>query len=477
VPGHESLCAVDLPFEIWDPDKGLHTIRWTHPVYEDDFFNAMIDYAHQRGIRVVIYTCMNLQDDAGSQRWTDEAELKTYCDIFQKILRLYRIDGFILESGEYSVTHPEDLARFGQDQWSRMKADLFLTDRYDKAIRSVKPDALLGLVDHYLFMDWTQKGVPQRTGLERWKAELPPDTLLTFVASPEAYDVFPGERIWTYIFGPKGGLKPAFQLHLADCCNVPRERRAAGAYYVTYDFAAHEPNYLCFAESAWGNYGGSDDRAFTIHSSEPGVGGPIGGRVWDNIVRECYGPRSTFGDGMLEAGKGTITALWEPRKTLHTALTKEIVPALKKRDFAVVDSKIAEVIAREEATEQGLRLMLAAGDRRGATMVSDLPPDMQKAVELVRVQRSWLRFVRAVYQTARALAENADRPERNAEALDVLRAAGKAEHAEIRRALDRAYFHYPHDKLGKYEFLADPKIVLAALRPLERLGSQKGTKR
>ena len=40
------------------------------------------------------------------------------------------------------------------------------------------------------------------------------------------------------------------------------------------------------------------------------------------------------------------------------------------------------------------------------------------------------------------------------------RAAAVANHGQIRSALARAYFSYPHDKLGKFEFLATPEPLL-----------------
>ena len=44
--------------------------------------------------------------------------------------------------------------------------------------------------------------------------------------------------------------------------------------------------------------GGSDPGGLTVHSSEDGVGGTIGPRVWDAIKRELYGGGSDFGDGL-----------------------------------------------------------------------------------------------------------------------------------------------------------------------------------
>ncbi len=312
---YRSRCAVDLPFQLWNPKDGDHTIRWTHPAYEDDFLGELVQYAHARGIRVLIYSCLNLQDEAGSHQWTNEAEIRAYADIQQQVLKRYGIDGFIFESGEFLLTHPEDIARFGEDQWSRLRADVFLTQRYTEAIRAVEPKATIGLVDHYLFMDWDKNHVPQKEGLTRWKAELPPETLVAYVHSPEAYNVFPSDRIWTYVFGPKGGLKPALQIHLADFCDVPRAKRAAGAYYVTYDWVPHEPDYLCFAESAWGNYGGSDSGGFTVHASEGGVGGDIGSGSGTPSSASCMAMEATSARGCCWRPRGLPAAHGSPNRT------------------------------------------------------------------------------------------------------------------------------------------------------------------
>ena len=208
-------------------------------------------------------------------------------------------------------------------------------------------------------MDWDEKGVPQKEGLSRWQSELPPETLMAFVASPEAYEVFPPERIWTYVFGPKGGLKPALQVHLADSCDVPRDKKVAGAYYVTYDFSPHEIDYLAFAESAWGNYGGPDHRQFIVHSSEPGVGGPISGRTWDNIVREFYGEDCDFGDGLLTAARGTWQEMWDAEGVLRRRLNEDVVRPLGRGDFTAAARALEAVKSSEQATEEGLRRMIA----------------------------------------------------------------------------------------------------------------------
>jgi len=471
---HRSRCAVDLPFELWSPEKGLHTIRWTHPAYKDDFLGELVKYAHARGIRVLIYSCLNLQDEIGSRQWTNEDEITAYCDIQQQALKRYGVDGFIFESGEFFINHPEDLKRFGDDEWTRLKADVFLTRRYTDAIRAVKPDAIIGLVDHYLFKNWDERKVPQRVGLEPWKAELPPETLVAYVHSPDAYDVFPSERIWTYVFGPKGGLKPALQLHLADFCDVPRARKAAGAYYVTYDWIPHELDYLCFAESAWGHYGGGDRAGFVMHSSEGGVGGDISGRVWRNIKREFYGDGSEFGEGLITAGQGTFKGAWEMLPALRKGLER-LIPALDAGDFAKAEKLVAEVEAQRAATEQGIAQMLAHRGRAAPGMVSEYPiqEHLDKAVLLCQAQLAWAEFVGKYYQTAIALArspEDARNPfssrKRVSSVMGDLQAAAVTAHARIRDCLSKAYFSYPHDKLGKFEFLASPDSLLADMAKL-----------
>ena len=101
-------------------------------------------------------------------------------------------------------------------------------------------------------------------------------------------------------------------------------------------------------------------------------------------------------------------------------------------------------------------------------MITDYPFDehAEKAIQLTRVQRAWLRFVRAAYETALAVAQHAAQPDRCTAAVQQLREAGQAEHAGIRDALDKAYFHYPHDHLSKLEFIADPQSIVDALAEL-----------
>ncbi|MBM4083067.1 MAG: hypothetical protein FJ278_25385, partial [Planctomycetes bacterium] len=84
---HRSRCAVDLEFKLWNAAQGFHTIRWTHPAYKDDFLVELVKYAHARGVRVLIYSCLNLQDEIGSRQWTNEEELTAYCDIQQQALK------------------------------------------------------------------------------------------------------------------------------------------------------------------------------------------------------------------------------------------------------------------------------------------------------------------------------------------------------------------------------------------------------
>jgi hypothetical protein len=86
LPRHRARCAVDLPFTFWNPQQGSHTIRWTHPAYEDDFLGELVDYAHARGIRVLVYSCLNLQDEIGTRQWCNEAEIQAYVDIQQHLL-------------------------------------------------------------------------------------------------------------------------------------------------------------------------------------------------------------------------------------------------------------------------------------------------------------------------------------------------------------------------------------------------------
>jgi hypothetical protein len=372
---------------------------------------------------------------------------------------------------------PDDLARFGNDEWTRLRADIFLTRRYTEAIRAAKPDAVIGLVDHYLFNDWDEKKVRQREGLERWKAELPPEALIAYVHSPEAYEVFPPNRIWTYVFGPKGGLKPAIQLHLADFCDVPRQKRVAGAYYVTYDWIPHEPDYLSFAESAWGNYGGTDKDGFVMHSSERGVGGPISGRVWKNIKREFYGEGAEFGEGLLTAAKGTFRNMWDVAPALHKMASDRLVPALDEGRFDEAETALAELRVQRAFTEKGLSEMLSQRDHAAPTMISQYPikEHLDKAVLLAQVQLAWTEFVEKYHQTILHLARKPEDEGDCKRALNDLRTAATSSHARIRECLSKAYFSYPHDKLGRFEFLANPDPLLADMAKLRiRFSLQTG---
>jgi hypothetical protein len=463
---YRSRCAVDLPFEVWSPQQGRHTIRWTHPAYTHDFLGELVEYAHARGIRVLIYSCLNLQDEIGSRQWANEAEIAAYVEIQQHLLRRYGIDGFLFESLESLITHPADRAQFGTDQWARLRADVFLTRRYSEAIRAVQPAATIGLIDHYLFRDWDTNHVPQRAGLTRWKSELPPETRVAYVHSPEAYDVFPPERIWTYVFGPRGMPKPALQIDLADFCDVPRTKQAAGAYYVTYDWTPHEVNYLCFAESAWGNYGGADRDALTLHWEGRGVGGPLSRRVWNGIQRDFYGDRGSFGEGLRTAA--SAVSLGEPAEVLRHLLQQEMVPALDAQDFAAAEELVARIERQKAITAAGLARMRADAGVATPTMITryDIREHLDKALLLAQVQWTWLDFCCRYLRAAVDLARQVDTAAPSRNTLDELRAAARTAHASIRDALARAYFSYPHDVLGKYEFLAADGPFL---QDLERL--------
>lgn len=460
---YRQRCAVDLPFELWSPEKGTHTIRWTHPAYRDDFLGQLVDYAHRRGIRVLIYSCLNLQDEVGSHRWTDPAEIACYTDVIGQVLRRYGVDGFIFESGEFLLTHPADVAEFGRDRWSRLRGDIYLTRRYAEVIRQARPDAVLGLVDHYLFRDWDEKGVPQREGLARWKQELPPEAIVAYVHTSEAYEVFEPQRVWTYVFGPKGGLKPMIQLHLADFCDVPRGR-AAGAYFVTYDWVPHEASYLCFAQSAWGNYSAlqAAEPTLLVHSSESGVGGPIARRTWQAIKRDLYGPGADFGEGLLTAARATFQGMWDPRQVLRSLLLEKVLPCLESGRLTPLQKMLSESRAGRATTEQGLAMMQAARPRAQSSFLCQWPLEehLEKAICLARTQLAWLDFVAQYTEAALDLARRPADDAFCAQVLGRTRAAALANHGRIRQALARAYFSYPHDKLGKFEFLAAPEPLL-----------------
>jgi hypothetical protein len=278
------------------------------------------------------------------------------------------------------------------------------------------------------------------------------------VHSPEAYDVFPPDRIWTYVFGPKGGLKPALQIHLADFCDVPRGKKVAGAYYVTYDWSPHEPDYVCFAESAWGNYGVSGQGAFRIHSSERGVGGDISGRVWSNIKRELYGEGGEFGEGLLTAAKGTFKGMWDPPAVLRAVLFGKLVPALDEGNLREAEKVLTELEGQRAFTERGTALMRAQRDRAQPAMVTEYPvhEHLDKAILLAQVQLAWAQCVCSLYRSVIELARNPE-GESGRQAGNQVREAARSAHATIRESLSRAYFSYPHDKLGKFEFLAEPE--------------------
>jgi len=274
---------------------------------------------------------------------------------------------------------------------------------------------------------------------------------------PLAYDVFPGERIWTYVFGPKGGLKPCIQLHLSDSCQVPRERGAAGAYFVTYDWSPHEANYLCFSESAWGNYGQEKASSFQVHSSEPGVGGDISEAVWRSIGREMYGEGAKFGDGLRTLSSGTPWRLWFPQQKLKKLLWKHLLGALLTDDRAEVQRLIKSADAKRQATQDGLAMMTAASARLDPHMVSDFPVKghARKAVLLAKVQLAWCLLVCDLYRAGLALSGHAGDSARNDEIVAQAVAAARRAHIQIRACLAEAYFSYPIGKLGKFEFLQD----------------------
>ena len=454
---HQERCAAEIELTLWDSEKGEHTVRWTHPAYRDDFLSDLIEYAHAHGIRVVIYSCLNLQDEQGSRRWADERDVAAYCDIQRELLEC-GVDGFIFESGEFYLRDKADIDRFGRDEWARLRADVFLTRTYAENIRRERPDAIVGVVDHYLFKDWRERKVADRTGLEKWRSALSPEVLIAYVFHmPLAYEVFPGERIWTYVFGPKGGLKPCIQLHLSDSCQVPREKSAAGAYFVTYDWSPHEANYLCFSESAWGNYGDRKAPGFQVHSSEPGVGGDISETVWRNIGREMYGEGAKFGDGLRALSSGTPWRLWFPQQKLKKLLWKHLLGALLTDDLAEVRRLVKSADAKRQATQDGLAMMAAARARLAPSMVSNFPIDRhaKKAILLAKVQLAWCELVCDLCRSGLALYDRANDSTRSDEIVAQALAAASRAHTQIRANLADAYFSYPIGKLGKFEFLQD----------------------
>ncbi len=89
---------------------------------------------------------------------------------------------------------------------------------------------------------------------------------------------------------------------------------------------------------------------------------------------------------------------------------------------------------------------------------------LDKAILLSQVQLAWLDFLDRYYETALTLARNPDDDGRKA--IDELRTTARSSHARIRDSLWRAYFSYPHDKVGKYEFLARDGLYMQDIENL-----------
>jgi len=126
------------------------------------------------------------------------------------------------------------------------------------------------------------------------------------------------------------------------------------------------------------------------------------------------------------------------------------------------------VKARRTATEEGLAKMREHRARAAPTMVTaySIGEHLDKAILLSQVQLAWLDFLDRYYETALTLARNPDDDGRKA--IDELRMTARSSHARIRDSLWRAYFSYPHDKVGKYEFLARDGLYMQDIETSRR---------
>jgi len=315
------------------PRTAIHQIRWTHPLTRTTFLGELVQIAHARGIRVLIYSCLNLQDESGSHQWTNEAKSEPTWTIQQQVLKRYGIDGFHLRVGRVPPHPPGRHCPLRRGPVVASCGPTFsspgATPRRSARSNPRRPSGWSTIISSWT---GTKNHVPQAEGLTRWKAELPA--------------------------GNAGGLRPfagglrrvSEQSHL-DLCVRPQRRSEAGAADSPGRFlrcAAGETGrrrllrhlrlgtaraglpLLC--ESAWGNFGGTDSGGFKVHASEGGVGGDIGARVWDAIKRELYGDGSDFGEGLLTAAKGLPQRMVSRTGPSQVAFPG-LVPLLDAGDF------------------------------------------------------------------------------------------------------------------------------------------------
>jgi hypothetical protein len=149
-------------------------------------------------------------------------------------------------------------------------------------------------------------------------------------------------------------------------------------------------------------------------------------------------------------------------------LREELVPLLDARDFNAAEKLIDRVERRRAVTAAGLAKMQADCALAAPAMVTpyDIREHLDKAQLLTQVQLAWAEFSCRYYRTSVTLARQAGHDAECRKAIDDLRSAARCVYTVIRDSLARAYFSYPHDVLGKYEFLAADGVYLEDLQRL-----------
>lgn len=330
VPGYPETVFRDVPMQVWNAETGRFLdISYSHPNIAAEFLPSFLKLAHKFGVKVLAYVGLNsynggwtiahpdkrmvppagsgFLNDFDSACLSDEESWTYIVDCMRHIAEL-GFDGFTLEESEEGFWFCE--CERCQRRWradgcspgeAKHRANLELLVRIRESVRSVNPDAIIGL------RAFRQPPLEKDPAWLRATADSLPDDVVLFWAPalyvPETeFDkwvaAFGKERIWgrdsesNSITSTMGRLYRTFESNLiryADEPNVQSIERdieqhigsvAAGVHGINgYVFEWHG---LFLHQWAHGNYGwGSmmDREEFFTRACAVTFGDDLGARV------------------------------------------------------------------------------------------------------------------------------------------------------------------------------------------------------
>ncbi|MEM2935858.1 MAG: hypothetical protein QW231_01625 [Candidatus Bathyarchaeia archaeon] len=297
VPDYEYTTARNITVQKWIGD-GIIEEKWTHPNLESSFLSDLVNYAHERGFKVVAYIGLNTYNgwvfDYTDQRklygflkehpesaaklatkqgvvsspvascWSSEKAIDYMCKVAKLLVDYYGLDGIIYESSETGggmCVCEKCRTNYGEDErYRRINGDAALITKYFDTIKDGKEDAHVGFLPHVTLGDrWPEDYLDERA-IKKFKDRIP-KALQIYVYHEDNADIL---KVWTKIFGKDrttqyntfvtGGWKPAVQLRLKQIefaiktC-VQNDLSTTLSHF--YDWRTDEPALLWLSECTW----------------------------------------------------------------------------------------------------------------------------------------------------------------------------------------------------------------------------------